>query len=323
MRYLRNFLIAFLFTQTLVTNALLAAEDTIEILGDDVPRHYISIPEGKLPQFLSWHPVRIPFVSAHRGGPMPGYPENAIETFDHALKYGPALIELDIVQLKDGTLVLMHDDTLDRTTTGTGNIKEKTWDEIKDLYLKDNDGNVTKFRIPTLEQTLLWGKGRALLNLDFKRGTDFKKVADLIRKTGSIDHVIAISYNMGMAKALHSAHPDMAMSVSINDLDDIKEIKESGLPLDRLVAWTGLRELDASVYKAIHDEGWLATIGTLGFDERGIDNQIIASGNEERYQELVIKGGDILATDRHWAVQKVIRNPNFFYFVRSPKRSVR
>lgn len=318
MRAFFKIAIAILFSQV-----VLAAEDKIEILGDDVPRHYISIPEGKLPQFLTWHPVRLPFVSAHRGGPMPGYPENAIETFDHALKYGPALIELDIAQLKDGTLVLMHDDTLDRTTTGTGNIKDKTWDEIKDLYLKDNDGNVTKFRIPTLEQVLIWGKGKALLNLDFKRGTDFKKVADLINKTGSLDHVIAISYNMGMAKALNRAHPDMAMSVSIYDQDDIDELKESGLPLDRLVAWTGLKELKQSTYDAIHGEGWLVTLGTLGFDETGIDNQIIASGNEARYQGLVVKGADIIATDRHWAVQKVIRNPNFFYFIKTPKAAAK
>ncbi len=294
------------------------AQEIPPLLPDDAPRHYISIPEGKLPQFLKWHPVRIPFVSAHRGGPMLGYPENAIETFDHALKYGPALIELDIVQLKDGTLVLMHDDTLDRTTTGTGSIKQKTWDEIKDLHLKDNDGNVTNFHIPTLRSVLKWGKGRALLNLDFKRGTDFTKVAELVRETGTLDHVIAISYNMDMAKALHAAHPDMAMSVSINDLDDIARIKESGLPLDRLVAWTGLRELDVSIYQAIHNEGWFATVGTLGFDENGIDNQIIASGNEQRYQQLIVSGGDIIATDRHWAVQKILRNPNFFYFVRQP-----
>ncbi len=318
MRMLGKLLIVLLFTQT-----LFASEENIEVLGDDVPRHYISIPAGKLPQFLSWHPANIPFVSAHRGGPMPGYPENAIETFDHALKYGHALIELDIVQLKDGTLVLMHDDTLDRTTTGTGNIKDKNWPEIKDLLLKDNDGNVTEFHIPTLEETLVWAKGKALLNLDFKRGTDFSKVADLIRKTDSIDHVIAISYNMGMAQALHAAHPDMAMSVSINDLDDIKEIKASGLPLDRLVAWTGLRELDSAVYDAIHREGWLATIGTLGFDENGIDNQIIASGNEKRYQDLIIKGGDIIATDRHWVVQKLIQNPNYFYFIKTSKAAAR
>ncbi|MEM1410563.1 MAG: glycerophosphodiester phosphodiesterase family protein, partial [Pseudomonadota bacterium] len=90
--------------------------------------------------YLSCLEGRAVVVSAHRGGPAPGYPENAVETFVHTLSQVPALIETDVRETKDGVLVLMHDDTVDRTTTGTGAVASMTLQAIKDLYLVDNEG---------------------------------------------------------------------------------------------------------------------------------------------------------------------------------------
>ena len=73
---------------------------------------------------LRWRPGADVLVSAHRGGPRPGLPENSLPAFDHALNYAPALLETDVRRLADGTFVLLHDDTLDRTTTGTGEVAD-------------------------------------------------------------------------------------------------------------------------------------------------------------------------------------------------------
>ncbi|MEQ8748429.1 MAG: glycerophosphodiester phosphodiesterase family protein, partial [Amphiplicatus sp.] len=62
----------------------------------------------------------ISLVSAHRGGPAPGFPENAVETFARTISLAPALIEIDVAQSADGVLFLMHADRLERTTTGGG-----------------------------------------------------------------------------------------------------------------------------------------------------------------------------------------------------------
>ena len=69
-------------------------------------------------------------AAAHRGGPSPGYAENAVETFAHVASEIPALLEIDIARTKDGQLVLMHDDELDRTTTGSGLVRDRTLAEI-------------------------------------------------------------------------------------------------------------------------------------------------------------------------------------------------
>ena len=89
-------------------------------------------------------------ISAHRGGRyLANYPENALETIAFTLEKIPnAVIEFDVSMTRDSHLVLLHDKSLDRTTIGTGMIKEKTWAEIKDLNLKDDFGTVcqNKFR---------------------------------------------------------------------------------------------------------------------------------------------------------------------------------
>src|SRR5690606_5778549 len=102
--------------------------------------------------FYTWTSDRIPLVSAHRGGPYPGFPENSIEAFSNVVKYTPTIIELDVAMTKDGILVLMHDDKLDRTTTGKGLVSNATYEEIQQLFLKDDEGAITDFKVPTLEE---------------------------------------------------------------------------------------------------------------------------------------------------------------------------
>src|SRR5690606_19762435 len=114
---------------------------------------------------LTYRDNRYPLVSAHRGGPAPGYPENALETFDYQLSKQPLIIECDVAMSKDSVLVLMHDAKLDRTTTGTGPLKQYTLSELQKLYLKDHTGTRTRYRIPELDAVLKWGKGRTLFTL--------------------------------------------------------------------------------------------------------------------------------------------------------------
>src|SRR3546814_11884826 len=82
-------------------------------------------------KFLTHTDDRVPLISAHRGGPEPGYPENAIETFEKSAKRQPLIIECDIALTKDSVLVLMHDDKLDRTSNGKGYVKDYTFKELQ------------------------------------------------------------------------------------------------------------------------------------------------------------------------------------------------
>ncbi|MEL7446710.1 MAG: glycerophosphodiester phosphodiesterase family protein, partial [Pseudomonadota bacterium] len=113
-------------------------------------------------------------ISAHRGGPSPGLPENGIETMDAVLAAIPAVMEVDVAQSQDGVHYLMHDRTLDRTTTGSGAVDAMDWSEISRLNLVDEAGWVTPYKVPSLEAALEWAKGKTVLQIDFKRTADFE-----------------------------------------------------------------------------------------------------------------------------------------------------
>lgn len=309
---LGQFVFALMFT---AVTAVSSAQDIYPNIDDSV-RFHIDVPAGKLPELLHWRPSRVPMVSQHRGGPMPGYPENAIETLDNALKYGPGVMEVDVATLSDGTMVLMHDYTLDRTTTGKGKLSAVTWQDVRDLNLVDENGTVTEFKVPLLKDVLLWAKGRAILNLDIKKGTDFSRVMALVVETKAADHVMAITYSLDQAVKFHEIAPDTMLSVRVRSNEELAAVQAAGIPLNRVVAWAGLKLLPEETYDMLHSHGLMVMQGTLGFDENALDAQIQRSGDESEYLEIIGRGADIIATDRHWAAQQAIRYPALVYFVR-------
>ncbi len=274
-------------------------------------RYYIELPKGGAEAFFRYTPNRIPLISHHRAGPVLGYPENAIETMDNALRYGFGLMEVDVAELKDGGLVLMHDDTLDRTTTGTGAIKDKTSAEIARLKLVDYEGRVTDYTVPTLEAALKWARGKTILTLDIKRGTDFGKVAEAVRATGAEDYAVIITYSLAQATAFHQIAPELMLTVSVYDEDGIDALVQSGINPLKIIAWTGTSLKEPAFYTALHAKGWRVISGTFSLDDK-----LAVSGDNGEYMAVYASGVDVIATDRFWAVQAQIRNPNLFYFVR-------
>lgn len=269
---------------------LVAVESTVE----EVPQNYIqlgSVEEAR--DFYTWTSDRIPMVSAHRGGPYPGFPENAIETFANVLKYTPTIIELDVAMTKDGVLVLMHDDKLDRTTTGKGLVSDATYAEIQELFLKDEDGKVTDFKVPTLEEALIWSKGKALLTVDIKQSVPYEKIIEVVNETGSEAHAALITYSFAAAKKLHYMAPDLMLSVTLRNMEEIQRMEESGIPWTRIIAFTGVAERPQEFNRALHEKGVFTILGVLG----NLDQSAVARG-DQLYASFVQKGADILATDR-------------------------
>lgn len=89
--------------------------------------------------------------AAHRGGALL-WPENSLLAFRNAAAMGADYIEFDVHLSKDGEVVVIHDPLLDRTTTGSGPVREKTLADLKTLRLRDRSGQVTGEKIPTLEE---------------------------------------------------------------------------------------------------------------------------------------------------------------------------
>ncbi|GAB3760212.1 glycerophosphodiester phosphodiesterase family protein [Spirosoma pomorum] len=247
-------------------------------------------------------------ISVHRGGgDLKGYPENCIESFQYmAQKIGtpkePVIIECDIDLTKDSVLVMMHDATLDRTTTGTGKLIEKTYAELTPVRLEDNMGNVTPYKIPTLEDVLRWGKNKVTFTLDVKRNVSFEKVVDMVHKTGTSDYVAVITYNAQDAAKLHKLDPNLMISVTIRNQAEYDRLHELGIPDNRMVAFVGVKEPEASLYAFLHQKGIACILGTLG----NLDKQAAAKGNQV-YKNFAVNGADIMSTDRPLEVWEAIK----------------
>lgn len=280
-----------------------SSQNQVELDISETSPHYIQVNSlSDTETFYSWTNDRIPMVSAHRGGPYPGFPENAIETFSNVLTYTPAIIELDVAMTKDSVLILMHDDDLERTTTGTGKVNEVTFEYIQSLFLEDNDGDLTDFKIPTLEEALKWSKGKALLTVDIKRSVPYEKVIEEVRATESEAHAALISYSFEAAKKLHLMAPELMLSVTIRNEEEIGRLEETGIPWKRVIAFTGVAERSAEFNQAIHDKGVFTILGVLG----NLDKSAEARG-DELYVGFVQNGADILATDRPIEAAKAIQ----------------
>lgn len=128
------------------------------------------------------------FVVAHRGD-WRNAPENSLQGFKNCIDMGVDMIEIDLKMTKDGHLIIMHDNTLNRTTNGKGRPGDYTLEEIRRFRLKNGLGRVTIHPIPTLEEVLNLAKGKILINID--KGYDyFKEVYALLEKTGTTGQVV-------------------------------------------------------------------------------------------------------------------------------------
>lgn len=119
-------------------------------------------------------------IFAHRGN-WRNSAENSIQAFQDCINEGLDGIEVDLQMTKDSVLVIMHDETLDRTTTGSGKVSDYTIDELRKLRLLTPIGVKTRQTIPTFEQVLLLAKDKILIQVD-KWKAYGQQVADLAKK---------------------------------------------------------------------------------------------------------------------------------------------
>ena len=118
--------------------------------------------------------------------------ENSFAAIDHAVSGGVEMVELDVRRSKDDVLVIMHDETLDRTTTCRGKVADHTLAELRACRLVvEGQRTPTDEHVFTLEEAMLHARGRILINIDNKLEPEvLVEVADLARSLGMADGVL-------------------------------------------------------------------------------------------------------------------------------------
>lgn len=127
-------------------------------------------------------------VAAHRGD-WRNAPENSIQAIKNSIRMGVDIVEIDVRMTKDSALVLIHDMTLDRTTTGTGKVLEWTLDSLQTLFLRNGQLRATHHKIPSLKDAMLAAKGNIMVNLD-KCSAYMDLAYRILKETGTAGQVI-------------------------------------------------------------------------------------------------------------------------------------
>ncbi len=128
-------------------------------------------------------------VAAHRGD-WRNAPENSLRAFESAAAMGVDVIELDLARTSDGVIVIMHDQTIDRTTNGKGKPSDLTFEEIRKFGLKNGLGRVTNNHIPTLKEVMLAVKGKkVMVNLD-KSYPYYNEAYAILNETGTLKRAL-------------------------------------------------------------------------------------------------------------------------------------
>ncbi|MCL5808906.1 MAG: glycerophosphodiester phosphodiesterase [Deltaproteobacteria bacterium] len=163
-------------------------------------------------------------VTAHRGFSGKA-PENTLASFRAAIDAGSDMIELDVHLTRDNEVVVIHDDTLERTTTGQGKVADKTLAELKrlDAGLWFNPRFAGE-RIPTLAEVLTLVRGRIRLNIELKKGKHFpytmEELADrtlaVVEQAGMTEQTLFSSFTPAAIDRIRVRNPRLPIALIVD-----------------------------------------------------------------------------------------------------------
>jgi len=242
MLYIMKYVLSLCFIFTLFGCKYIASDETTS-----------SEKTSRLIQLFKASETNYPKISVHRGGKgLKKYPENCLETLQFINDSITAIFEIDVAKTKDGQLILMHDNTLNRTTTGIGLVRAKTYKQLLNYNLIDDYGNTTSFKIPLFTDVLNWCKANnVILTIDIKRSVKQEDIIAAIKKAGAEDISIFITYDVAQAKSAYKLAPNLLLSVSTRNHTELDRLLTTDIPTENMLAFTGTRLSDATLYERL------------------------------------------------------------------------
>lgn len=264
----------------------------------------------ELQAYFAYTPCRDIRISGHRGGMMPGYPENCIESCARTLELMPSFFEIDFSLTKDSVMVLMHDMTIDRTTTGKGRVSDYTYEELQQFNLVDRNKNITPYKIPRLKDVLEWGKNKTVFNFDNKY-VNTKSVSEEVRRASldyyvkqlqpggdwSMYHNIMLSVR-SIEEAMFywdSGIRNVMFCVEISTPEHYRAYDECPIPWSYIMAYIRLAVDPAmqDVYDKLHEQG-VSTMTSI----TGSSDKVRNAGDRRiAYFRELLAEPDIIETD--------------------------
>jgi glycerophosphoryl diester phosphodiesterase len=181
-----------------------------------------------------------PLIVGHRGGFDVKLPENSMALFDFTFQNAclqPIAVEFDIRESASGSLFVMHDSTVDRTTNGSGIISLLSDNYIKTLFLKDRNGNLTNEKIPLFSEVLEHFQGKnCMLMLDVK-GKIYPKVIRMVSEMNMGSKCIALTFNLNNTKLVKENSSEILISALVLNKTDWDALLKLRIPSHQLIAY--------------------------------------------------------------------------------------
>lgn len=235
-------------------------------------------------------------VVAHRGAHNI-LAENSIASIREAIEIGVDIVEIDVRHTKDNYLVLMHDSTIDRTTNGSGLVRDYTLEEIKEFRLKNASGTLVDERVPTLEEVFV--KYGEIIDFDLDIKTpNFIQVVEMVEEYNLHQYILFLLYNL--EDAIRLKEYDKRFRILMRGRDEesvrqiIRELNPEAIHIDKSFNTVLVNEI-------IKNSGSRSFINSLGrIDKEGMCNPQV-------YDELLEKGVNMIQTDNPELLLRYLR----------------
>ena len=247
-------------------------------------------------------------VAAHRGGALL-WPENSLLAYRNAIGLGVEYLETDVHLTADGEVIVLHDPTLDRTTTGRGAVRDVKAAELAPVRLKAADGSVTAEPVPTLAQLLdVLKPSSARLLLEIKVGTGRQRYPEIEEKT------------LGLVKQRGLLDRVVIMAFEAPTIVRIRELEPSA----RTTLLVSRTRVDRERVAAREAVKWAKAAGAtdLGIDFRALDAEVIADSraaglrvaawtvnDEADIRRVLGLGVDVVISDRPDLAKRLVAGP--------------
>jgi glycerophosphoryl diester phosphodiesterase len=227
-------------------------------------------------------------------------PENSLASLRQCIQLrseiGLDFVEIDPRMTKDGVMVIMHDETVNRTTNGTGKVSDLSLAQIKSLRLKALNGTLTDEQVPTVQEFFTVAKGKMWVNLDFSDKVPHTNMYNEVQNCGMLDECLfPVGNNTEMANSLFLCSPQPVLRTSVSSESQVTAHKGMGLYVTTVTATRVLAS--ASVIQSAIGNGFAVMSQTLVQDGITVDNDMRYNNNYSGVDLFVNQGINIIQTD--------------------------
>jgi glycerophosphoryl diester phosphodiesterase len=244
-------------------------------------------------------------VAGHRGGYYYKHPESSLPLFASIAKKfkgDTVIVEVDLRKSKDGTIYIMHDEMVDRTTNGRGKIDQLEDAYLNQLFLKKKNGEITRERIPTFNDLLIFIKERNInLMLDIKVPIH-EEAYDLVKKHTITNRMVTLTFNMDLTEKVAILFNQISLSALIESEDDWQKFKAVPMVPVKKIAYINTKTPASLIQELKKNQIKLMT--DMSEDIRNSGKPLDAAGYIDKAKEYSL---DILITDFPIEARKALK----------------